>query len=183
MCRILRVLDFEAGHMILVGHGGSGRQSLSRLATFCAGHKLMHAHDAHEYDWARWRHELWAVLETASKENVVFLVTQAHLRFDGMLSDLATIVRGGDVSHLAPDAIRMESAGTTSRPRTANTTSSSINSTLPPATSAKPPPSQNPMFYYAKLMEVLRRCTSATPPSASFRKPHWAKPDSGAGPL
>ena len=128
LCRILRVLDLEAGHMILVGHGGSGRQSLSRLATFCAGYKLMHAHDTHEYDWKRWRRELWNVLEHANREPVVFLVTQAHLRFDAMLSDLATIVRGGDVSALAPDAIQTDRAGTASRPRTAGTTSSSINS-------------------------------------------------------
>ena len=132
LCRILRVLDFEAGHMILVGHGGSGRQSLSRLATFCAGHRLMHAHDAHEYDWARWRRELWQVLETASTEPVVFLVTQAHLRFDGMLSDLAAIVRGGDVSSLAPDPVQQHAAGTASRPRTAGTTTSSINSYATP---------------------------------------------------
>ena len=128
LCRILRVLDLEAGHLILVGLGGSGRQSLSRLATFCAGQKLMHAHDAHEYDWKRWRRELWGVLERASTEPVVFLLTQAHLRFDGMLSDLAAIVRGGDVSHLAPDEIKREDAGTMGRPRTAGTTSSSINS-------------------------------------------------------
>ena len=118
--------------MILVGHGGSGRQSLSRLATFCSGYRLMHAHDSHVYDWKRWRSELWTVLETASNEPVVFLVTQAHLRFDGMLSDLATIVRGGDVSVLAPDIIAQRNAGTNTRPKTAASTTSSIHSFATP---------------------------------------------------
>ena len=128
LCRIMRVLNLDSGHMILVGMGGSGRQSLTRLAAFCAGHRLMHAHDAHEYDWIRWRHELWQVLVSASSEPVVFLLTQTHLRFDGMLSDLAAVVRGGDLSSLAPDDVRQKNAGTDSRPRTAQTTSSSINS-------------------------------------------------------
>jgi hypothetical protein len=128
LCRIMRVLNLDSGHMILVGLGGSGRQSLTRLATFCAGHRLMHAHDAHEYDWDRWRHELWQVLVAASSEPVVFLLTQTHLRFDGMLSDLAAVVRGGDLNSLAPEDVRQKNAGTDSRPRTAQTTSSSINS-------------------------------------------------------
>lgn len=63
--RVLRVLRQMQGHALLLGPGGSGRQSLARLAAHIAGHEVYELSATHTPSTEEWREDLKRLLRTA----------------------------------------------------------------------------------------------------------------------
>ena len=85
LTRIHRVIRMSQGHALLVGVGGSGKQSLTRLATFAAGARVYEITLSRGYDESNFREDLKVLYQKLGIENkeIVFLFTDAHVAQEG----------------------------------------------------------------------------------------------------
>lgn len=97
--RISRVLRQPQGNVLLLGVGGSGRQSLSRLATFMGGFELFRIELAKNYGVPEWREDLKTCLMMAGIEQkqTVFLFTDTQILQESFLEDINNILNSGTI--------------------------------------------------------------------------------------
>lgn len=81
--KLARVLRQPSGHALLLGVGGSGRQSLTRLATFISGYKIYQIEIAKGYGMNEWRENLKECILYAGVSNkpIVFLFNDTQVLY------------------------------------------------------------------------------------------------------
>ncbi|CAM9353290.1 unnamed protein product [Choristocarpus tenellus] len=84
VARIHRVLSLKRGNLMLVGVGGSGRQSLTRLASYIAGQELFTIEIAKNYRQLEFREDIKILFEKAGGKGqpVTFLFNDNQASFD-----------------------------------------------------------------------------------------------------
>jgi dynein heavy chain, axonemal len=98
--RIARIIRQPQGNALILGVGGSGRQSLSRIATYLTGYKLFQIEVNKSYNMRVWREDIKKVLLLAGLENkpVSFLFCDTQIINEQMLEDINNILNSGDVT-------------------------------------------------------------------------------------
>lgn len=105
LCRVHRIIRMDRGHALLVGVGGSGKQSLTRLASFLAGYDVFTINLCRGYGDSHFRDDLKMLYDKLGIENkkMVFLFTDAHILDEGFLEYVNNMLTTGMVPALFPD--------------------------------------------------------------------------------
>ncbi|XP_063051673.1 dynein axonemal heavy chain 10 [Engraulis encrasicolus] len=105
LTRIHRIIRMDRGHALLVGVGGSGKQSLTKLAAFTAGCEVFEIVLSRGYCEALFREDLKALYLKLGIENkkTVFLFTDAHVAEEGFLELINNMLTSGMVPALFLD--------------------------------------------------------------------------------
>lgn len=102
--RICRVLKQNKGHLLLVGIGGSGRQSASRLSTFMNAYELYQIEISKSYSSSDWREDLKKVMLQAgvATKSTVFLFADNQIKDESFVEDINMLLNTGDVPNIFP---------------------------------------------------------------------------------
>ena len=105
VCRINRILESPRGSVLLVGVGGSGKQSLSRLAAFISSLEVFQIQLRKGYGVADLKLELASLYLKAGMKNIgiMFLMTDAQVPNEQFLVLINDMLSSGEVPDLFPE--------------------------------------------------------------------------------
>ncbi|KAM4616801.1 dynein axonemal heavy chain 10 [Polymixia lowei] len=105
LTRVHRIIRMGRGHALLVGVGGSGKQSLTKLAAFAAGCEVFEITLSRGYAESNFREDLKTLYLKLGIDNkkTVFLFTDAHVAEESFLELINNMLTSGIVPALFPD--------------------------------------------------------------------------------
>ena len=105
ICRINRILESPRGNALLIGVGGSGKQSLSRLAAFISSLEVFQITLRKGYNIIDLKNDLAQLYIKTGQKNVgmMFLMTDAQVANQKFLVLINDLLASGEIPGLFPD--------------------------------------------------------------------------------
>ncbi|KAL4640265.1 dynein heavy chain 6, axonemal [Arapaima gigas] len=100
--RIARMIRQERGNALLVGVGGTGKQSLTRLAAHICGYRCFQIELSRGYNYDSFHEDLRKLYRMAGVEgkDTVFLFTDTQIIVEEFLEDINNMLNSGEVPNL-----------------------------------------------------------------------------------
>lgn len=101
IAKMARVLSNEQGNALLLGVGGSGKRSLSKLASYIVGNSVFRIQITKAYNRASLNEDLKKVFKICGVENkgVSFVLTDSDIKDDTFMEPINTILSTGYIQY------------------------------------------------------------------------------------
>ncbi|KAL4712586.1 hypothetical protein ACJJTC_007181 [Scirpophaga incertulas] len=102
LSKICRLLSMPSGNALLVGVGGSGRQSLTRLASTVLGQQIFQPEITKAYSVKDWHDDVKLVLRESGglNKDTTFLFTESQIKEEIFIQNLDSLLNSGEVPNL-----------------------------------------------------------------------------------